>query len=175
MMLVLGIDPGTAVTGFGLVASRGHEMAAVDFGVITPPASPDAGPTGAAFRLGFLHKEIAHIIERHRPDLVAVEELFFRRNVTTALAVGEARGVVMLAAAQAGLPVVEYTPMEVKMAVTGYGRAEKRQVQAMVRALLGLAAPPRPDDAADALALAVCAINRAGFLRLTGERAGDAL
>lgn len=171
-MLVMGIDPGTAVTGYGLVRSRGQELAAVDYGVVTPPAPADAGPAGAATRLAFLHREIADLIARHRPDLVAVEELFFARNVTTALAVGEARGVVLLAAAQAGLPVVEYTPMEVKAGITGYGRADKRQVQRMVRALLGLEADPRPDDAADALALAVCAINRAGWSLRLGREAG---
>lgn len=169
-MRVLGVDPGTAITGFGLVVRRGQTLAALDYGVITPPGARGGGPGAAAARLSVLYRETASLIERCRPDLVAVEELFFSRNVTTALAVGEARGVVLLAAAQAGVPLVEYTPMQVKMAVTGYGRAGKRQVQAMVCALLALASPPRPDDAADALALAVCAINHQGLaVRLSGR------
>lgn len=171
-MVVLGVDPGTAITGFGVVARHGQGLTALDYGVITPPGGAEPGPAAAASRLQCLYEEMSRLIDRTRPDLVVVEELFFSRNVTTAIGVGQARGVILLAAAQAGVPVAEYTPMEVKMAVTGYGRADKRQVQAMVRALLGLAAPVRPDDAADALAVAVCGHNRYRFDRLAGGGEG---
>lgn len=154
-MLTLGIDPGTATTGYGFVRETddgGLETAA--FGVIETPAhlSPEK-------RLQLLYEELKKQFLLHRPDSCAVEKLFFQRNVTTALAVGQARGVVLLAAAQAGLNVAEYTPLEVKQAVAGYGGADKRQVQQMMRALLGLADIPRPDDAADALAVAICHIH----------------
>ena len=150
-MIVLGIDPGTAATGFGVVERVGTRLRAIEFGCLEtslPASDPE--------RLVAIHDGVAHLIERHRPALVAVERIFFSRNVRTAFAVGQARGVVLLAAAQAGLPVFEYTPNEVKMAVTGYGRASKDQVQRMVRTVLGLSALPAPEDAADALAVAIC-------------------
>ncbi len=151
-MLVLGIDPGTATTGYGLVregVDGGYEV--VDFGVILTPAGmlPEQ-------RLLLLYDRLMEILLLHHPDCGAVEKLFFQRNVTTALAVGQARGVVMLGMAQKGLPVAEYTPLEVKQSITGYGGAEKMQIQLMVQAILGLSDLPRPDDAADALAVAVC-------------------
>jgi crossover junction endodeoxyribonuclease RuvC len=150
-VIVLGIDPGTALTGFGLVERQGSQLRAIEYGAI-------ATVTGVADadRLVTIHAAVAELIARHRPALVAVERIFFSRNVQTAFTVGQARGVVLLAAAQAGLPVFEYTPNEVKIAVTGYGRASKDQVQRMVRTVLGLAAIPAPDDAADALAVAIC-------------------
>ena len=151
-MLVLGIDPGTATTGYGLVRETEQGgFVVVDYGVILTPAgeAPEK-------RLLLLYDRISEILLLHRPDHGAVEKLFFQRNVTTAIAVGQARGVVMLALAQKGLAVAEYTPLEVKQAVTGYGGAEKLQVQMMVQAILELAEIPRPDDAADALAVAVC-------------------
>lgn len=166
-MRVLGFDPGTATTGYGVVDAGASRLTAVAYGVIRVP--PAAG--GAAARLRLLHRRAAEVIAAHRPDCVAVEELFFSRNVRTALAVGQARGVLLLAAAEAGLPVVEYTPNEVKLAVTAYGGAGKRQVQLMVRALLGLAETPRPDDAADALAVAVCAQHRRNWEQRAGGRA----
>jgi crossover junction endodeoxyribonuclease RuvC len=151
-MFVLGIDPGTATTGYGLVREGvDGEYEVVDFGVILTPAGmlPEQ-------RLLLLYDRLMEILLLHRPDCGAVEKLFFQRNVTTALAVGQARGVVMLGMAQQGLPVAEYTPLEVKQAITGYGGAEKMQIQLMVQAILRLADLPRPDDAADALAVAIC-------------------
>lgn len=151
-MLVLGIDPGTATTGYGLVqetAEGGYSVVA--YGVILTPAG-----MAAEKRLLLLYQRLMELTLLHRPDCGAVEKLFFSRNVTTAIAVGQARGVVMLALAQQGLPVAEYTPMQVKQAITGYGGAEKMQIQLMVQALLGLPELPHPDDAADALAIAMC-------------------
>ena len=151
MTLVLGIDPGTATTGYGLVRLEpGGELEAVTFGVIVTP------PTTAAHqRLHMLYNDLKELLALHHPDSCAVEKLFFQRNVSTALAVGHARGVVLLAIAQAGGDVAEYTPNEVKQAVVGYGSADKRQVQEMVRTLLRLPEIPKPDDAADALAIAI--------------------
>lgn len=154
-MLALGIDPGTATTGFGLVReNKQGSLESVEYGVIlTPPKlSPEQ-------RLLLIYNRINEILLLHRPDLCAVEKLFFQRNVTTAMSVSQARGVVMLAMAQAGIPVIEYNPMEVKQAVTGFGGAEKRQVQLMVQSLLSLDGIPKPDDAADALAIAICLLN----------------
>lgn len=151
-MLVLGIDPGTATTGYGLVRDTEQgELVVVDYGVILTPAGMPLEK-----RLLLLYDRLMEILLLHRPDQGAVEKLFFQRNVTTAIAVGQARGVAMLALAQNNLPVAEYTPLEVKQAVTGYGGAEKLQVQMMVQAVLQLAELPRPDDAADALAVALC-------------------
>jgi len=150
-VIVLGIDPGTAATGYGVVARDGTRLRALEYGCLeTGPSETDGE------RLVAIHAGVAELIARHRPALVAVERIFFSRNVQTAFSVGQARGVVLLAAAQSGLPVFEYTPNEVKMAVTGYGRASKEQVQRMVRTVLGLAVVPAPDDAADALAVAIC-------------------
>ncbi len=151
-MLVLGIDPGTATTGYGLI--RETEQGAyvvVDYGVILTPAG-----MAVEKRLLMLYDHLKEIILLHHPEHGAVEKLFFQRNVTNAIAVGQARGVAMLALAQQGITVAEYTPLEVKQAVTGYGGAQKMQVQMMIQALLELKELPRPDDAADALAVAVC-------------------
>ena len=150
-MLILGIDPGTAIMGYGLIEKNGQRFTAVDY------ACWRTGPEMAMpERLLKLYTLLNEFLHSHRPEHVAVEELFFNRNTTTALAVGQARGVVMLAAAQHGLPVFEYTPLQVKQAVVGYGKAEKQQVQMMVRALLSLQEVPKPDDTADALAVAIC-------------------
>lgn len=151
MTLALGIDPGIATTGYGLVRLLDDGgMQAVSFGVfVTPPDMP------VHRRLLLLHGDLTELLTNNHPDTCAVEKLFFQRNVSTAIAVGEARGVVMLAIAAAGLEVAEYTPNEVKQAVAGYGSAQKRQVQEMVRTLLGLPEIPKPDDAADALAVAI--------------------
>src|SRR5512142_2114979 len=150
-MLVLGIDPGTATTGFGLVreTERG-ELEMVECGALLTPAGelPER-------RLLMLYQQLRKLLLLHHPDSAAVEKLFFQKNVTTAIAVGQARGVILLALAESGIRVQEYTPMEVKQAVAGYGGAEKRQMQIMVKALLGLPDIPRPDDAADALAIAI--------------------
>lgn len=149
--LTLGIDPGTASTGYGLVEERDGELRLVACGVIsTTPETP------MPQRLRSIHDDLTGLIARYQPSQLAVEELFFSRNARTALAVGQARGVVLLAAAEAGLPVGEYTPLEVKQAIVGYGRAQKAQVQRMICLILNLAAVPQPDDATDALAVAVC-------------------
>jgi crossover junction endodeoxyribonuclease RuvC len=151
-MLVLGIDPGTATTGYGLVREtpRG-DLELVEYGVVLTPAGLEQEN-----RLVMLYDRLNEIILLHRPDSGAVEKLFFRRNVTTAISVGQARGVVLLSMAQNHIAVAEYTPMEVKQAISGYGGADKKQVQIMVQAILGMDAMPKPDDAADALAIAIC-------------------
>jgi crossover junction endodeoxyribonuclease RuvC len=150
-VIVLGIDPGTASLGYGIVERIGGTVRAVDFGVFSTTAA-----SSLPVRLDAIHRCVTALIEDHQPALVAVERLFFSRNAQTAFAVGQARGVVLLAAAQAGVEVREATPNEVKAAVTGYGAADKEQVARMTAVVLGLAAPPTPDDAADALATAVC-------------------
>ncbi len=149
--VVLGIDPGTAILGYGVVAADGEALEAVDFGVLTTPAS-----LPLTSRLLLLFDGLIGVIERTGPAEVAVEQLFFAKNAQSALAVGQARGVALLAAARHGLPVSEYTPLQVKQAVAGYGRATKMQVQSMVRVMLSLSELPQPDDAADALAIAIC-------------------
>lgn len=164
-MLVIGIDPGTARTGYGLVRQDpGGELIYVVAGVITTPAEspmPD--------RLLELHSELSKILSLHRPQSGAVEKLFFQRNVTTAMTVGQARGVAMLALAEAGVSIGEYNPREIKEAVGGHGAADKRQMQDMVKLLLKLDARPHPDDVADALAVAICHLNASGFRRRLGE------
>lgn len=150
-MLVLGVDPGSAITGFGLIREAGSRLEAVEYGCIrTSPAKP------IELRLKAIYNELGDIIERHRPDFFAVEELFFNKNVRTALTVGQARGVIILAGAKNGLPLHEYTPLQVKQAVVGYGRADKNQIQFMVKTILNLPEIPKPDDVADALAVAIC-------------------
>ena len=160
-MIVLGVDPGTALLGFGLVeeGADGGGPRALDYGALaTEPG--EAMP----LRLARLYDRLCDLLAAYCPDVLAIEQLFFARNVTTAIAVGQARGVVLLAAAKAGVEVAEYSPSEVKQAVVGYGKAEKGQMQEMVRLILGLAEPPRPDDAADALAVALCHLQTAPFL-----------
>ncbi len=151
MALFLGIDPGIATTGYGLVQKVGSRLTMVDYGVILTKAH-----TPLSERLLVLSTHLQLIIETHRPDGVAVEELFFNTNAKTALMVGQARGAILLTAQKAGCGITGYTPLQVKMAVCGYGRAQKQQVQYMVAKLLCLASPPKPDDAADALAIAIC-------------------
>lgn len=155
-MIVLGIDPGTARTGYGIVSREGSKLEMLDYGCI---ATIDDRPL--AQRLLLIHEALTDLIESYRPGAVGVERLFFNKNVRTATAVGQARGVVLLAAAQHGLPILEFGPHEVKLAVTGYGRAPKDQVQRMVQMVLAMAELPRPDDAADALAVAVCTAHTA--------------
>jgi crossover junction endodeoxyribonuclease RuvC len=150
-LIVLGVDPGTAATGYGIVERTGSRLRLVDYGCVETLAAQPLPE-----RLLYIHQAVTELIETHQPGLVGVERLFFNRNVQTAFAVGQARGAVLLAAAQAGVPVFEYGPHEVKIAVTGYGRAGKEQVQRMVQVVLGMATLPRPDDAADALAVAIC-------------------
>ena len=155
MTLALGIDPGIAITGYGLVRLEPDGgLAVVHFGVILTPKT-DSVPA----RLDSLYHALRSLLKKHKPETAAVEKLFFQRNVSTAIAVGQARGVALLALQQAGLEVFEYTPNEVKQAVAGYGSADKKQVQDMVRTLLGLPEIPKPDDAADALAIAITHLN----------------
>lgn len=161
-MLIVGIDPGIATTGYGLVRDTVSGVEVVDFGVVITPAG--AAPET---RLLQLFTELNKILLLHQPQSGAVEKLFFQRNVTTAMSVGQARGVAMLALAQNRIPVSEYTPLVVKQAVTGYGKAEKSQVQQMVKVLLGLQDIPRPDDAADALAVAICHLHSIKFSQLS--------
>ena len=155
-MLVLGIDPGTAITGYGLVRDNEQELALLECGVITTPAGQPL-PN----RLQTIYQGLRDIILEHQPEEAAVEELFFSRNVKTALSVGHARGVTLLALADAGLPIFEYKPLEIKQTIAGYGGADKQQIQEMVRMLLTLDHVPQPDDAADAAAVAICHIHSA--------------
>ena len=155
-MIVLGIDPGTANTGYGVVERRSGRLCALDGGVITTP--PQARPQ---IRLASIHRRVCELLDEHDVTVISMEDIFFGRNAHSAFAVGQARGVVMLAAGQRRLECVSYTPQQVKHAVCGSGRAEKEQVGRMVQTLLRLAAPPRPDHAADALAIAICHANGA--------------
>jgi crossover junction endodeoxyribonuclease RuvC len=155
MTLAIGIDPGTASTGFGLIRSRPDGLLeVVTYGVWSTPKEMTA-----PVRLALLYDQLQKTLKQYRPETAAVEKLFFQRNISTAIAVGQARGVALLALSQAGLDVFEYTPNEIKQAVVGYGSAGKRQVQDMVRVLLALPEIPRPDDAADALAVAITHLN----------------
>ena len=161
----MGIDPGTATTGYGLVKeNEDGSLAVVDFGAIQ--TQPDRS---MAERLLLLYLDLKKIILLYRPHSGAVEKLFFQRNVRTAISVGQGRGVALLALAEANLPVGEYSPMEIKQAVAGYGGADKFQVGSMVRALLGLTEVPRPDDAADALAIAICHLHSSRMRALTQD------
>jgi crossover junction endodeoxyribonuclease RuvC len=155
-MVVLGIDPGTANTGYGVVARHGARLVALDGGVIETPAGADPGE-----RLAAIYTRVCGLLDEYQPDALAVEDLYFGANARSAFAVGQARGVVILAAGQRALPCHSYTPQQVKGAVCGSGRADKHQVQRMVQALLTLTDLPRPDHAADALAVAICHANGA--------------
>lgn len=153
-MVVLGVDPGTAITGYGVVSADGDRLSLMVHGAITTlPSQP------LPERLLAIYRSLLTLIESYQPQAMAVEEVFFGRNVRTAIAVGHARGVVLLAAAQMGLPVFTYTPTAIKQAIIGYGRADKHQVQEMIRMLLALPNVPQPDDVADAVAIAVCHIH----------------
>ena len=149
-MRVIGIDPGTGILGFGVIETNGSKHKLVDAGVIRTPVKEDDG-----VRLQTIYEEICDIIAETKPVEMSIEKLFFAQNVTTAMTVAQARGVVLLAGMQAGLNISEYTPLQIKQSLTGYGRAEKKQVQEMVRVLLGLKDVPQPDDCADALAAAL--------------------
>ncbi len=163
-MRVVGIDPGTATTGYGVIEESAGRLTLIAFGTVC---------TGAELpmprRLLELHDRLTELLALHAPDSAAVESLFFQKNVRTAITVGQARGVILLTLARGGVPVSEYTPMQVKQAVAGYGGAEKRQVQAMVRALLSLPEAPKPDDAADALAVAICHAHSYKIAQLSAE------
>ena len=158
--IVLGLDPGTSTIGYGLVEKDGAFLKAMEFGCITtPPRTP------AELRLPMIYREVKKILKKHMPGLVAIESLFAAKNEKTVMEVSQSRGVLLLAAGEAGIPVVVFIPPAIKLAVTGYGRADKSQVQRMVAQILKLAVIPKPDDAADALAVAICAINTGRVLR----------
>ncbi|OMF31686.1 crossover junction endodeoxyribonuclease RuvC [Paenibacillus sp. FSL H8-0548] len=150
-MRVLGIDPGYAIVGFGFIDKIGHKLIPVQYGAIQTEAH-----TAPEQRLLQVYESACALMDKYKPDTVGVEKLFFNRNVTTAFDVAQARGAIILAAVQRGLPIGEYTPLQVKQAVVGYGKAEKKQVQEMVKMFLKLSAVPKPDDVADALAVAIC-------------------
>lgn len=153
-MIILGIDPGIADTGFGVIKNSGNKLLCLDYGSIKTGAKSELSD-----RLEIIHNELNKIIKKYNPVLIAVEQLFFCKNVKTALVVGQARGVVLLTAKQSKLAFKEFTPLQVKQAVSSYGKAEKSQIQRMVKLLLNLKEIPKPDDAADALAIAICAAN----------------
>ncbi|MCX7921677.1 MAG: crossover junction endodeoxyribonuclease RuvC [Clostridia bacterium] len=150
-MVIMGIDPGFAITGYGIVKYEGNKFSVIDYGAVTTEAK-----TPLPQRLLALSNGLEEIIEKYKPEAISIEELFFNKNIKTALTVGHGRGVAVLAAARAGVEVFEYTPLQVKQAVAGYGRADKVQMQQMVKVILNLPAVPKPDDVADALAIAVC-------------------
>jgi crossover junction endodeoxyribonuclease RuvC len=148
---VLGIDPGIAIVGYGVVEKIGNQLKPIQYGSIMTEAG-----LRTETRLKQIYDAMTHIMDKYKPDVMAIEKLFFNRNVTTAFTVGQARGVMLLAAEEAHVPTAEYTPLQVKQAVVGYGQAEKNQVQEMVKILLHLKEKPKPDDVADALAIAIC-------------------
>ncbi|HWR45373.1 crossover junction endodeoxyribonuclease RuvC [Sporomusa sp.] len=166
-MIALGIDPGTAICGYGLVEAQGSRLKALAYGVVE--TTPDME---GAMRLKKIHREIDLLIKQYNPDIMGVEQLFMNKNVRTVMAVGQARGVVLLAAAQNDLKLAEFTPLQVKQAVTGYGKATKEQVIYMTQRLLNLPNKPHPDDAADALAVAICTIHCGSInrMRITNDR-----
>jgi crossover junction endodeoxyribonuclease RuvC len=164
-MAVLGIDPGTAITGYGVVdETPDGNLFALDYGVIETPSNLQM-----PVRLMLLHNKLTELIHLHHPRSGAVEKLFFQRNVRTALSVGQARGVVLMTLAEQSVDIAEYTPLEVKQAVAGYGGADKKQVQTMVQVLLGLQELPQPDDAADALAIAICHLHSSRYQQMVNQ------
>ena len=158
-MRILGIDPGYGITGFGLIEAQRNQFSLLRCGAITTPAGMDFSA-----RLEIIYNDMTELLRVAKPDAVAIEELFFGQNVTTGIGVAQSRGVILLAIRQAGLEVSQYKPMQVKQAVVGYGRAEKKQVQEMTRTILNLAKVPKPDDTADALAMAICHGHSSGSL-----------
>ena len=165
VQLVMGIDPGTATTGYGLVQEEAGHLQCVGFGVVTTPAGAPL-----EVRLDSIYRDLLAVLQQYKPTTAAVEKLFFHRNVTSAMAVGQGMGVALLAVAHFGLGAAEYSPLQVKQAVTGYGKASKSQVQHMVAALLSLESIPRPDDAADALAVAICHAHAAKTVEIIGTQ-----
>lgn len=160
ILIILGIDPGYAILGYGVLEADGRKLWPIDYGVVETKVR-----TPFPQRLDVLYSGVRQLLELHKPDCAVFEELFFYHNATTAIQVGAGRGVAMLAAQQGGIPLYEYTPMQIKLAVTGNGHADKKQVQQMVKLLLGLNSIPKPDDAADALGAAICHANTADFSR----------
>lgn len=164
-MRILGIDPGISTIGFGVIDFSGREYKLVNCGVITTPAH-----TMLSARLEQIYDDMCQLLELFKPDAVSIEELFFNTNITTGIAVAHGRGVLLLACRKAGVAIYEYTPLQVKQAVVGYGRAEKKQVMDMVRRICALPSPPKPDDAADAVALALCHARSSTSLLYKGDR-----
>ena len=158
-MIILGVDPGVAITGFGIIDYTGNKLKVIEYGAVLTGSKVEF-----SCRLLKIYQELSMIISKFKPDVFAIEELFFNKNIKTALAVGHGRGVAILSAATQNLPVFEYTPLQVKQAVVGYGRAEKSQVQQMIKILLCLPEIPKPDDVADALAVAVCHAHSSSML-----------
>ena len=158
-MKILGIDPGYAILGWGVIEMRGNKFIPINYGAVTTKAGMDM-----TSRLKVLYSSLINIIADEQPDVASIEELFFNTNTKTAIMVGQARGVAILACANSGLPVYEYTPLQIKQALVGYGRAEKKQVQQMVKTILKLDAVPKPDDTADALEIAICHAHSSGSL-----------
>ncbi len=161
-VIILGIDPGLAIVGYGVIEYRNGRFRTLAYGAITTPAH-----TAVEKRLNLIYRDLNHIIQKYKPDEMAVEELFFTNNITTGISVAEARGVILLCAEQNGVSVNEYTPLQVKQSVVGYGKAEKKQVILMVETILGLEKAPKLDDTADALAIAICHAHTGGS-RLKG-------
>lgn len=161
-MKILGIDPGIAIVGYGMIDYTAGRFSVIDYGAVTTKAGMKLSD-----RLRSIYEDVNILIERFKPDAFAVEELFFNTNVTTGIAVAHGRGVIVLAAAIQNVPIFEYTPLQVKQGVAGYGRADKAQVQRMVKSLLKLPAVPKPDDVSDALAVAICHAHAAGYQNLT--------
>ena len=164
-MRILGIDPGYAIVGYGVLDYDNNKFKTIEYGAITTPSSMNMFD-----RLKSIYDDLCHVIEQTRPQYMAIEELFFNSNQKTAINVAQARGVILLAAMNYNLNIFEYTPLQVKQAVVGYGRAEKKQVMDMVKRICALPAPPKPDDAADAVALAICHARSATSLLYKGER-----
>ncbi len=164
-MLAIGIDPGTAICGYGVVESEGSRLRALDYGAIQT-----ASTLNASERLQIIHRDLDRLFRFYKPEVVGVEQLFFSQNVRTAMAVGQARGVILLTIANNGVPLAEFTPLQVKQSVVGYGKATKDQIMYMTQRLLSLAEKPHPDDAADALAVAICTIHSQGANRMWGSR-----
>lgn len=157
----MGIDPGIAILGYGLVEYKGNSFKTIDYGAITTEAG-----TPMSLRLSIIHTQLVELLEKYKPEAFAIEELFFNKNIKTALTVAHARGVAVVAAANMKIPIFEYTPLQVKQAISGYGRAEKKQMQQMVKILLNLQETPKPDDVADALAVAICHGNSSNYAHL---------
>lgn len=162
-MIILGIDPGYAIVGIGVLEYRNGKFRPIEYNAITTHAS-----MATSMRLRIIYEEIAEYLDKYKPDAVSIEELFFNSNQKTAIAVAQARGVLVSQAAIRNIPIYEYTPLQIKQAVTGYGRADKNQVQQMVKLLLGLNAVPKPDDAADAMAVAICHAHSSGINDVLG-------
>lgn len=156
-MIILGIDPGYAIVGYGVIEYKGNHFKVLDYGAVTTQAHTDFN-----VRILHIYNELVNIIKIHQPEAMAIEKLFFNTNAKTAIDVAQARGVILLAAEQRGIRIFEYTPLQVKQSVVGYGRAEKKQVQEMTRLLLNLEKIPKPDDTADALAMAICHAHASG-------------